>query len=83
VGNVVFGYLVSSMSARSIFLLGIINTCFMSVVFFYGFSAGKEHDRQLLSLKQDTAQIRYPIERFETARPDESALGKSGKSRAR
>ena len=59
------------MRGRSAIILGLVNLCLMSAAFFYGFSAGKEHESYLRALEQVNAQIRYPIERLDTARLDD------------
>ena len=69
------------MRGGSAIILGLINVCFMTVVFFYGFSAGKEHERYLKSLEHVNAQIRYPIERVDTARLGDFSQYPSPKNR--
>ena len=59
------------MRGRSAIILGLLNVCLMSAAYFFGFSAGKEHESYLRALEQVNVQIRYPIERLDTARLDD------------
>lgn len=68
------------MRGRNAIILGLINVCLMTVVFFYGFSAGKEHENYLKSVEQVNAQIRYPIERVNTARLEDLSQYRSPKN---
>lgn len=52
-----------AMSRNSLAWIGLINGILMSFVFFFGFSAAKEHDRNLSNIRDQYAQVRYPINR--------------------